>query len=354
MTENLNIYDHINNNTVGFNEKEVGDMLYGFSHSDHIPFLPSNKDRSGITFFTKPQLNLTDMNIKNLPGLYRLLTKTQASIGRFVRTTLDPRLSFNFSDPLYHHEKLSSPLVDKFNPFIPILSNTLLSLSGWPDVTVPTFTSSPGLRKEQYTMVDGIFETYDAFDLTATFKNFVNEPLSLLFETWSRVPSAVFEGTMNDYMDIMLANEFSYNTRIYKFIMDESNRFITKVATTGASFPNTAPMASYFDTDRSKSYTGQNEELSITFKSVGAIYNSDLSLLEFNMVAASYNSDVYNLLMGEEHNLVKIDYEVLSLFRGRGYPVIDLETNELCWYINKDSPTLANVIKELSESKENK
>lgn len=345
----VNVFDYVSSKSTGLNSKEIGDTLYGFNHSEPMALLPTNKDKNGIIFFTKPQLNLTDMNIINLPAL---VSRDEMSISRFVRTTLDPRLQFDYDNDITNQKKITCPLVDKHNPFIPVLSNTLESLSGWPDVTVPTYTSTPGLRKEQYTMVDGIYEIYDAYDLTATFKNFVNEPLSLLFETWSKVPAYVHEGLMNDYMGLMLANEFSYNTRIYRFIMDKSNRFITKVACTGASFPNSNPTGNSFDYDRKNSYTGQNKSININFKCMGAIYNDDRTLLDFNKITASFNNEVYNLLMGRDHNLFKIPYEILPMFKGRGIPIIDLDTRELLWYIDNDSPTLKRVINEIEMNEE--
>jgi hypothetical protein len=57
--------------------------------------LQLNKDCYGITFFTKPQLNLRDDNCRRDRKFSRLLTMNDKSIQRIVRCTLDPRLLFN-------------------------------------------------------------------------------------------------------------------------------------------------------------------------------------------------------------------------------------------------------------------
>lgn len=344
-----NIHDFMESSGVDSAVKAITNALYGFNHTKHKPLLESNKDFSGYTFFTRPQLNLTDDNIRNVRTLYKFLNNNPLSAHRFVRLTLDPRLHYDntleASDGLYNQQSLDSPIVDKYNPFIPILSNTLETLSGWPDIVVPTFTSSSGLRKEQWSMVDGIYEIYDVFDLNATFTNFNSEPLTLLFELWNRYPSLVYEGMMERYVDFIIENEFDYNTRIYRFITDESGRFIKKVATTGASFPNSEPSGKFFDYSDKLSYSDQTKTINIKFKCMGAIYNDDISLLEFNKVGAIFNPLVRKYLeVGDDDPTIEvIPYELLPAFNYRGYPVVDLDTYELKWIVSTESKSYKKI-----------
>ena len=339
MSERSNINDILDYSENKPLDKAISNALYGFSHSQQLPALPDNKDSQGIVFFTRPQLNMHTENIRNSNYMEPLLDNNEYSINRFVRVTLDPRCPYELNSPLYKDEIIDCPLVDKHMPFIPILTNTLISLSGWPDSVVPTFTSSAGLRKEQISMIDGTFEINDVFTLSATFKNFLNEPLTLLFEKWVQYASLVFEGMLYPYIDFILENEFDYNTRIYKFTLDKSNRFITKSFVTGASFPTTWPSGKYADYSRDKPYNEQTNEINVNFTCMGARYNYLRNLLDYNKLMATFHPDIRNFLTGKDTNMVPIDYDLLKLFDFRGYPVINLKTFELVWLISKDSPS---------------
>lgn len=351
-----NIHDFMEGNGLANSLKIVTDTLYGFNHTKQMPALPTNKDYNGYTFFTRPQLNLTDDNIKNIRTFYKFLSNSQYSVERIVRLLLDPRLAYGLDTDLYKQTSLDSPLVDKYNPFIPVLSNTLETMSGWPDIVTPTYTSAPGLRKEQWAMVDGAYSIYDVFELTATFRNFSGEPTSQIFELWNRYPSLVFEGMLEPYIDFLLANEFDYNTRIYRFITDETGKYIKKSATTGASFPTGESTGKVFDYNRNISYSDQNKVINTKFVSMGAIYNDDISLLEFNKASMQFNPMVRAYLTGKKElsNLEKIPPELLPAFGNRGYPVIDLDTNELEWLIDKTSPTYKKIVNILVDNKETK
>lgn len=344
MANRVNINETLESSEMAPLDKAISNSIYGFNHSGILPVLQSNKDKQGYTFFVKPQLNLTDVNIRNIRQMYGLFDKNELSANRIIRTTLDPRLQWGINHPLYNQDKLECPLIDMFNPFIPILSNTLTNLSGWPDIAIPTFTSKSGLRKEQLAMVDGTFEMFDVFDLSATFKSFINEPLTTLFQTWTQYSALVFEGMLYPYIDMITENEFDYNTRIYRFVMDTSGRYIKKSACTGAAFPTSVPVGKFFDLSADKPYSSQTEEINITFKCMGARINDDLTFLDFNDTVAAFNPEVRAYLQGDVSNMIVIPYDLLPVLSNRGYPIVDLETYELKWLLSKDSPTYKRLI----------
>jgi len=351
MKINLNIDDYMEASGVTDMSRVVSNTLYGFKHNNHLPMIPSNKDYNGHVFFTRPQLNLTDRNLKKIRHMYKFLNKEKLSIQRTVRCLLDPRLQYGVSHPMYKQDKLSAPLVDQFSPFIPVMSNTIKTLSGWPDITTPTYTSSAGLRKEQWAMVDGTYEVNDVFELNAVFMNFVNEPISTIMELWNRYPSLVFEGSLYPYIDFILENEFDYNTRIYRFITDE-NGIIKKSAATGASFPLGEPTGKAFDLTYGKSYSEQNKDITVKFVCMGANYNDDITLLEFNKTAAIFNTDVRQYLQGDTSHMEVIPRDLLQAFENRGYPIVDLDTYELKWIINKNDKTYKRVMSILKDNDE--
>ena len=100
---------------LGSVSKAIADNLYGINCRQTGNAVPMAKDMYGFTFFTRPQLNLTRLNITNHRRFYSLLNQNPASYQVYTRLMLDPKLS--------HVGGLTSPLVDPFNAFIPILTN---------------------------------------------------------------------------------------------------------------------------------------------------------------------------------------------------------------------------------------
>ena len=312
----------------GSHSKSLTNILHGLNINPTKGFIPNNKDYQGYTFFTRPQLNMNNINIANVRKLYSFLTNNDKSPYRYVRNMLDPRL---------HFLGIQCPYVDNESAFIPCLTNAIKSISGWPDVAMPNFTTSAGARQEEWSITDGMFDIYSAYDIDVTFYNMRNEPILLLFFMWEYYQSCVFENTMMPYLDLMLNNEIDYNTRIYRLVMDETNTFVKKIGATGASFPVTLPTGQFFDYDESKPYSDQTREFTVKFRSMGADYNDHITMYEFNRVQAIFNMEIRKMMSGESHNLEKVPKTLRPLFNYNMYPYINLDTTELEWYINKNN-----------------
>jgi len=331
---------------IGSLDRAVSNNLYGINHQGVKGVIPENRDSYGLAFFTRPQLNLSNPNLANIRHMYSMLTTDTSSIQMYVRNMLDPRLVYNKRRPVH------STLVDNQQAFIPILTNNIKTMSGWPDIVTPTFTSKSGVRKEQYSQVDGSTDIYDSFDIDCTFRNTRDEPLLLLMETWTKYMSNVFEGMMSPYMDMIKENEIDYNTRIYRLVLDESKRYVKKIAATGASFPINVPTGKVFDFSDSSKYNDQNKDINIRFKTVGAMYNDDILIKEFNTTVGIFHQEMRKLLDPDNNwkssTMEKIPFELLPLFNNRGYPIINYDTLELEWWIDKTSITYKSLMKKLS------
>jgi hypothetical protein len=202
---------------------------------------------------------------------------------------------------------------------------------------MPTFTSKAGMAKEQWIYSDGPVNIYDAFDINANFKNINNEPITMILNTWLRYMNGVFTGELAPYADYISENRIDYNTRIYRLVLDKTRKYVKKIASTGVSFPVNDPTGKFFDFNGAVNYNDQTKDINVRFRSIGAVYNDPLTLKEFNEVSAIFNPDIRNMLDGKPHNLEEIPYDILEYLNHRGYPIIDLKTNELKWYISKDS-----------------
>lgn len=324
---------------IGSMTKAITNNLYGINHRQVNTAVPSNVDRYGYTFFTRPQLNLQSDNIRNVRNFYPLLSAVPTSLQRFIRTTLDPRLitGYNFNvgpKTLYSAAPIACPLVDNANPFIAVLSNNLSSISGWPDIVAPVFTSKNGLYNQTTSLVDGTAKYFQSFNLDATFRNTRGDPIVYLFYTWILYSALVFEGYMVPYFDFLTENEIDYNTRIYRLVMDQTNTIVTKIACTGASFPISVPTGSFFDFNNERPFNDQNKDITIRFQCDGVRYQDDIVIYDFNKSVTIFNpymQDGYR-----DQYMTKVEKSLLPLFNNRGYPRISTDTYELEWYVSND------------------
>lgn len=331
---------------IGSVEQALSNNLYGINHQQTPGHTPENRDTYGLTFFTRPQLNMTTSNLRNMRLFYSLLTTNRFSIQRYVRNMLDPRLAREVGG------NINTPLVDERMAFIPVLTNNLKSISGWPDVIAPTFISKQGVRREQWGIVDGSIDIYENFDIDATFRNVKNEPIVMMMQTWLLYMASVFEGMLSPYLDYITSNKIDYNTRIYRLVLDESKRYVKKIAASGASFPVNVPLGKFFDYTDATKYNEQTKEINIRFKCFGAMYNDDILISEFNQTSGIFNSDIRKMLLATNggklpdstSTLEVIPYNLMESLNHRGYPLIDQTTYELKWYIAKDSKTYQNLL----------
>jgi hypothetical protein len=310
----------------------IGSLFYGINHRRTPSAIPINKDDFGLTFFTRPQLNMTTQNLRAERRFIPLLTNEAASIQRIIRCYLDPRLSTG-------DNSLISPFVDNENAFMPLLTNHLISSSGWPDISLDTYTSKPGAYKEVFSQVDSTADIYSAYDITATFRNMVGDPITNLMYIWSLYQSLVFQGNLVPYPDYLVKNEYDYNTRIYRLVMDSNRRYVTNIACTGASFPTSVPFGAKFNFESDKPLNLSNAEIQISFKCMGARYNDPIIVHDFNKVVGIFNPNMRTDKLGQliyPSNIKKIPIEALAVFNNRGYARIDPDTNELEWYVSSE------------------
>lgn len=364
---------------IGSLKQAITNNLYGINFSGVPGGIPFNEENVGLIFFVRPQLNLSSANVRNNRKIYPLLTTNAASMQAFVRATLDPRLALGIiEEPILTQDltndspkgagntsKAFTPLVDPENPFIPVLTNTVVSASGWPDIVQPTYTSENGVRKEQYSQADGVIDIFESYDVDVTFRNQVADPIIYMFYVWLVYQSSVVEGTMTPYLDFLKENELDYNTRIYRLVLDKSRRFVSKVFATGVSFPLTVPTSQFFDFNYNGDYYNAVKEFTIRFRCIGANFNDDILIDEFNRTVGIFNpgmrklnneidkailsamggsSEEAQLEAAKASGLTKVPYELRDAANFRMYPRINTETYELEWYAKTE---LVNTIKRI-------
>lgn len=348
FTDQSRLVGSLDPNAVDVVSNHMTNNAYGINHRQTPLPIPINKDHYGYTFFTRPQLNFQAANLRQSRLFHRLLTTEDKSWQRFIRCTLDPRLATGYvsasDNNVESNGNITCPFVDPNMAFIPILTNSLITISGWKDIVVPTHTSKAGMYREEHSMVDGITVDYSAYDLTASFRNSRGDPITNMFLYWAHYMSLVNEGTLVPYPDFIISNELDYCTRIYRLVMDSTKTKVQRIAACGASFPTAVPTAGQFDFSRDKPYNDVNAEINIPFKASGFICEDDILIRSFNATVGYFNKDmrsvdgdndpiaaIYN--KPDATKMTKIPRSLLTIFNNRGYPRIDPESYELEWYV---------------------
>lgn len=311
-------------------DRAISNTFYGLDPVGRNAPIPVNRENHGYTFFTRPMMNMSYNNLIVNRVLSNLLSENPKSLSRMIRATFDPY------HQLADYANFRSEGIDNLNPFIPLLSNNLISLSGWPDFTLNTHTSQPGLYREAYSYVDDIPYNYEVFDLQASFRNLSGDPISFMMLMWGWYMGLVYEGVIMPYPELILLNEIDYNTRIYRLIMNADKTHVTRIGATGAAFPITAPIGNIFNFEGDGSqtpFTTANDQISVNFRCMGFIYYDNILVYQFNRTMEIFNANMSD--RNRENYYVKLHRSERDYFRYSVYPRINPETMELEWWVDK-------------------
>lgn len=344
--------DMLSSSAIGSVDRAIANALYGLNHRNTGNLVPFNRDQQGYAFIVRPQINLQKENISNVRRLYPLLSDNPWSVDRYVRCTLDPRIqagySFNtkpvspanraYYDSIGLHPNsvppLSCDLVDERQCFIPLISNMVEKISGWPEAQVPTMSFEPGLFREKYVAVDGMMEVYDEYDLDLTFKGMKGNTLLYLLWAWTYYPTLLIGGQVARYPDYRSENRLDYTTRIWRLTMDEANETVSMLTASGASFWVTSNVAIFADYDRSQAILNPAKEFSVRLKCMGFQFFDPILVQEFNTTVTQFNPEMGDGLRDNE--MIRVPKSWLNYFNFRGYPRINPNNMALEWYIDRN------------------
>ncbi len=299
-------------------------LFYGLNNQPGMVPMHPHMEAQGFVFFTRPLLNLNDSNLIKDRKFAQMMSNNDKSIYRVIRAYLDPIGAMSKGQ--------GSPLVDPANPFISILTNTCLSLSGWPDPQVDTYSSTEGLYGEQWIMYDGHLKLRRKTSLNATFHNPQNDPIGFMFNTWIEYGTFVYDDTMQARLEARLQRYIDYQTRIYRIVLDENQQYVTRWATAIACMPTSYTIGSYYDYQNDQYHRNANKEISVSFDCVGIEYNDPICLTEFNQCtwgALRNEADI-------KKAFTKIPLGDRPYFSRWSYPRVDPETREMQWWIESD------------------
>lgn len=294
---------------------------------------PLNRDHRGLTFFTRPSCNLSYDNIavnRILSPIYDGDGLSSRTYGRAIRVLLDPTLA---------GKGIKSPIIDDKQCFIPILSNNLVSSSGWEDLMADTYSAQPGVYKESWSMIDSTLKRYGNWNSQMTFRNIEGDPITPLIHYWLEYACSVYEGIMVPYPDAIVNNYIDYTTRVYRFHLDYSKQYVTRVACCGAGFPTTVPTNMNYDMNQV--LDEDSAQISFNFQMIGMMYQDPKIFHAFNQTVCRFNP---NMVDGKRQQVYKeinardgrglniYGRDIAPLFNYRAYPHVDVNTCELTWW----------------------
>ena len=311
------------------------DTVYGIDsikNTIHSPEIES----PGFTFVTRPKLNLTTSSLRQDRILSLLDSLEPSSISFAVRGLLDTKLCKLYNISVKEDASFFNPS----NPFIPLLTNRLLTMNGWPDWMLDVETSEGGFFSESITYPKGHDQLTRNYDIQASYSDVRGSIVLILFTMWFRYIHLLTRGIITSYMEDIDNRRMGFTSSIYRFVMDPSNRYILKWGKATGCYPRSVPLGAYFNYDSNVNHVESSMNLSIPWTVAGRVeYYDPIILKEFNMVVEKYCPGIkrFKIARGEERLLLNF----------RCIPYIDTESgnNELQWRYDARDASVVQLLK---------
>lgn len=330
----------------GSSRDTLTNIFTGFNHRMAPLYVPKNVDNTGFTFFTRPDCNFSLDNMISSRKMQEATRAGRGSQAAAIIGMLDPLNEWLLLDK--KNPRLGAPFArevqfDNKCAFIPMLSNLITSLTGFPDSTLDVWTSEEGLIREQVAYVDSIYEVNNAYTLSAQFRNIDGDPITTYLNFLVDYMSGVRKGTYIPRAENMYQRVVDYQSRVYRLVMDPTKRYVRKFGIANALFPITDAMGASMNISGNNPLVTDTDQVSVQFYAIGAYYNDPIIIQEFNDVVATFNPDMFpvdenssDFIPYGKDFMRKLTREEIGIFNYRGYPRINPNTYELDWWIYGD------------------
>lgn len=334
----------------GLLNKSISQSLTGLRTGHRRINLPDNRSNQGYVFMTRPQLNLSAQNLIKHRPFYPLLSKDPHSLASWIRGTLDPRwakygnrsaILLSQAERKNMIQQTQTSQVDVDSPFINAVTNNLISLSGFPDIDVASYTGEANRIGASYQLIDGIHNLNRPVDITLSLKDTAGSPIYNLFRILATYPSQIYKGTMTRYEDFIIEDTIDYNVRIYRILISTDGETIHSIASTFPGFIQGVASGARYDYNHDTPYSAESVA-NFRFMFSGVIYDDPALIDDFNRTVDSTNRSMRNRTV----NMVRIPRSVLEYFSyEKVYPYINIDTYTLEWW------TSTEVFKTIKEMK---
>lgn len=249
-----------------------------------------NSEMVGLTFFTKPRLNMSTTSLRQDPILSMLDTMDPEAWEFALRCNLDTV----FSSGTGKGASIAAlcPWFNNTSPFNVPMSNLLSGVSGWPDFNVEYKTTESGTFAEDMTLVRGSDMGRRTYDISCTFRDMQGGFLMSYFYYWIYAMALQMEGTIVAYPQDREANRLNYTCSIYRLVMDPSMTRILKWAKATGCFPVNIPIGDVFNYGPGDSQIHTSQQFTIPFKANIIKYMDPRDLADFNTLVKRYCPDI--------------------------------------------------------------
>lgn len=302
-------------------------VTYGFNHRNLPISYEPQRDNYGYTFFSRPNLTLSPTNCMKDRRLAMLLTKDRLNVQSWLRYTLYPGAEKN--------EGQKCPLVNNNHPWIPLLSNSVVTLSGWPGLNASLGTTSPDRFGSSVNFIDGaIKELRREYNLSVNFRNMQGNFALSMFFYWLYAATLFQLGIlMPDPKDLVDCSK-NYDTRIIRFVMDPMRKYIIDWCAAETAVIESVPKGESYNLETAGVYNSSHDEFTIGFRCQGYSAVDPIILREFNDNTVNFNKNMED--GRRESSYVQVPQAFLNQINGEGYPWVDLKTLELQWWIEPE------------------
>ena len=379
MAKKINLDSVFRNAQLGLINKSISQTMTGLRTNHKRINTPTAKDNHGFVFMTKPQLNLSINNIMRHRPFMPLLNKNKASLGAWIRGTLDPRWArvgdlaeylnkrvtesteVDYPIPDYKNGERAPDLplhrgdgyrdvpedshasqVDIYSPFINIITNNIMQVSGFPDIDMPVFTADPNRIGSSFQMIDGVENLNMPVDITLTIQDLIGDPVFNLFRVLSLYPGRIYSGQLMRYPDFIIEDALDYNTRIYRLILAPDGETIHHIGSTMPGFVQGVAIGHHFDYNLDSPYREDNL-VNVRLMTAGVIYDDPILIDDFNTTMMYTNKR----MRGDKPDMTLIPTKYVPQFSyERVYPFIDPVSFKLQWWTN--TATYERVVKDIN------
>lgn len=274
-------------------DNQIQTFCYGLDRFNKNT-LPMNAEHSGLTFITRPRLNLTTPNLRQERMLLSLDTDHHDTIPFMIRCLLDTVLAGPYPDhtgtvtPELKARVLSSPLFNYYNPFMTPVCNALTSITGFPDPILETFSTEKGFHSEDQTFPIGYDYLNGTYELQLQFKDIQGGVVMALFYYWLYYMACVVKGSVLAHKEDIDKRRMNFTVSIYRFILDPSRRRIIRWAKATGCFPKSVPYGAVFNINEGEQWITAASKFAVPFVANKIEYNDYVNLYEFNRLARRY------------------------------------------------------------------